>query len=515
MNPEYFIVPLIMGQMTHVINALKSGYILFDCCMFALLYILYYNVNVRTVKRRLLTIFSKQINKQTIVLTATDRYRTIKFRALMYHLATLNTSIYKIKEISELSWDDDIGRDIEKISEYVVDQSKEFILTDKIYGAITINSKEKQRGPIGTEFIEYNTMKIYSYELSLVQIQDWINSIVKKYKQHLKNASNEHQLYVTACGKKKSGGSSSGGGGGGGGGGDSEKNRAKSNMLSIEAVPWESMITFGNSYFHDMENVVKKIDFFLNNKTWYIEKGIPYNLGILLYGEPGCGKTRFIKQLMNHTGRHGIDIKLNDAMDFHDLYNIIYKEEISEDYIIPQNQRILIFEDIDAMGDAVKCRDMKADEQRKKKDAELSKVDTLASLLKSEDPIDKKDALLFSMLPIAQAQANVQANNSNLSYLLNMFDGINECSGRIIIMTSNKPEVLDKALIRPGRIDIKINFQKCTTYDAMRLINLFWDLDISESEILDDINMKYTSADIYNIFRGTNDFEEIKSQFLR
>ena len=56
-----------------------------------------------------------------------------------------------------------------------------------------------------------------------------------------------------------------------------------------------------------------------------------------------------------------------------------------------------------------------------------------------------------------------------------MFDGINECSGRIIIMTSNKPEVLDKALIRPGRIDIKIHFQKCTSYDIMCLINLFWE----------------------------------------
>ena len=95
-----------------------------------------------------------------------------------------------------------------------------------------------------------------------------------------------------------------------------------------------------------------------------------------------------------------------------------------------------------------------------------------------------------------------------------MFDGINECSGRIIIMTSNKPEVLDKALIRPGRIDMKIHFKKCSKYDVMRLTNLFWDLDLEEDEFLPELEMKYTSAEIYNIFRTTNDFDEIQSLFL-
>ena len=87
-----------------------------------------------------------------------------------------------------------------------------------------------------------------------------------------------------------------------------------------------------------------------------MKKGIPYNLGILLYGEHGCGKTRFIKQLMNYTNRHGIDIKLNDGMDFTDLQHIIYSEELDDTHIIPQDQRIIIFEDIDALGEVVKER---------------------------------------------------------------------------------------------------------------------------------------------------------------
>ena len=33
--------------------------------------------------------------------------------------------------------------------------------------------------------------------------------------------------------------------------------------------------------------------------------------------------------------------------------------------------------------------------------------------------------------------------------------------GRVIIITSNYPERLDEALIRPGRIDMMIEFKKC------------------------------------------------------
>ena len=41
----------------------------------------------------------------------------------------------------------------------------------------------------------------------------------------------------------------------------------------------------------------------------------------------------------------------------------------------------------------------------------------------------------------------------SLSTLLNCLDGYAMHEGTIIIMTSNHPEVLDPALIRPGRID--------------------------------------------------------------
>uniref|UniRef100_A0A7R9U422 AAA+ ATPase domain-containing protein n=1 Tax=Pinguiococcus pyrenoidosus TaxID=172671 RepID=A0A7R9U422_9STRA len=41
----------------------------------------------------------------------------------------------------------------------------------------------------------------------------------------------------------------------------------------------------------------------------------------------------------------------------------------------------------------------------------------------------------------------------DLSGLLNVLDGVVDCPGRIVIMTTNHPEKLDPALIRPGRVD--------------------------------------------------------------
>uniref|UniRef100_A0A7S2UCS0 AAA+ ATPase domain-containing protein n=1 Tax=Attheya septentrionalis TaxID=420275 RepID=A0A7S2UCS0_9STRA len=46
-----------------------------------------------------------------------------------------------------------------------------------------------------------------------------------------------------------------------------------------------------------------------------------------------------------------------------------------------------------------------------------------------------------------------QKDQLNLTGLLNVLDGVVDTPGRILIMTTNHPEMLDPALIRPGRID--------------------------------------------------------------
>ncbi len=58
---------------------------------------------------------------------------------------------------------------------------------------------------------------------------------------------------------------------------------------------FESGKNFGNIFFPEKENILARINFFAANKEWYKVRGIPYTMGFLLYGEPGCGKTSTIK----------------------------------------------------------------------------------------------------------------------------------------------------------------------------------------------------------------------------
>ena len=51
--------------------------------------------------------------------------------------------------------------------------------------------------------------------------------------------------------------------------------------------------------------------------------------------------------------------------------------------------------------------------------------------------------------------------------------------GRMIIMTSNHPEKIDRALLRPGRIDIKLELKKCSIDIIYQILTSFYSIDKS------------------------------------
>ena len=62
----------------------------------------------------------------------------------------------------------------------------------------------------------------------------------------------------------------------------------------------------------------------------------------------------------------------------------------------------------------------------------------------------------------------------NLSFILNLLDGVLETPGRILIITTNHPERLDKALIRPGRIDIHLQVGNCSQEMIIDILRFFY-----------------------------------------
>lgn len=63
----------------------------------------------------------------------------------------------------------------------------------------------------------------------------------------------------------------------------------------------------------------------------------------------------------------------------------------------------------------------------------------------------------------------------NLSGLLNVIDGVVDSPGRVLVMTSNHPEKLDPALIRPGRINKRLHLGYVTAETLLEIAHHYCD----------------------------------------
>ena len=67
--------------------------------------------------------------------------------------------------------------------------------------------------------------------------------------------------------------------------------------------------------------------------------------------------------------------------------------------------------------------------------------------------------------------------------VLELLDGIAETDDRIIIFTTNHPEKIDKAFMRPGRIDMCVEFKKLRRVDINNLYKLWFNKSIGEKAL--------------------------------
>lgn len=417
--------------------------------------------------------------------------QSIRCKSLFHYLTH---SDYSNKDVNNLIEDifkkydrySDIDKEYSNI--YRVDQIKPFNFTKTIKGRVFTQEKESSEYNGKVVYKEYINLILYSETESIKNLQKFVEKCKIDYNKFLKEQMLEHQYIVTIETN------------------NDKSNKDDSDNLKISKEEWSSNVTFDTRFFPEKNEIIQTINHFVENEEWYKKKGLTHTLGILLSGEPGCGKTSFIKALMNHTSRHGIEVKLNDNFDFSDLKDIIYDEEIDDDIVIPQKKRILIFEDIDAMGNIVKDRNLK---EKENVDAEDKIRDEIFKLIsdqdKPEDIKKKKNCKEKASEFVKVSEKINRKDNNNLSYFLNILDGINETPGRIIIMTTNKPEILDQALVRPGRIDLKINFTKSTEKCLKEILCHYWSEEVNDD--MSKLDNKLTPAEIIDACRKSDSLE--------
>lgn len=78
------------------------------------------------------------------------------------------------------------------------------------------------------------------------------------------------------------------------------------------------------------------------------------------------------------------------------------------------------------------------------------------------------------MFPTKFSKKLASSDKLSLSGLLNVLDGVVDSPGRILVMTSNHPEKLDPALIRPGRIDKKLKLGYMQTLDVQQMLSHYF-----------------------------------------
>lgn len=159
--------------------------------------------------------------------------------------------------------------------------------------------------------------------------------------------------------------------------------------------------------------LIDDVDDFLNPRTrsWYYERSLPYQRGYLFYGLPGTGKSSFSLSI---AGRFSLDLYVLSIPSLNDRSLKTLFDEL------PQ-RCVVLLEDVDAIG------------------------------------LDRSQGVITDTSLDARPQKS--AGKVSLSTLLNVLDGMGSSEGRVLIMTTNHIEHLDPALIRPGRADMRVEFQ--------------------------------------------------------
>jgi GTPase SAR1 family protein len=256
---------------------------------------------------------------------------------------------------------------------------------------------------------------------------------------------------------------------------------------------------------------MEKVNHFLKNKDWYYNKGIPYSLGIGIHGPPGTGKTSFVKALANYTERNIICISLKLIKTKKQLDNIFFEDRYNGDNkknSITFDKKIIVFEDIDCIGDIVLDREKKKNKQKSEASLGIGRKLNLDEMTMTSkvnmgdllETIAEMDDLSKKVITTTGVKALSDDEPITLDDILNLWDGIRETPGRIMIISSNHYNDLDSALKRPGRIDITLELSPASRQVISEIYKHLFEANIDFS-ILETINDKfYSPAEIINMY---------------
>lgn len=191
----------------------------------------------------------------------------------------------------------------------------------------------------------------------------------------------------------------------------------------------------------------QEITFWLNNKSWYLDRGLQWKRGALLKGIPGTGKTKMVlacaKKHRLRVARFSIGTMSDNEFN-----------KFLAEYAEHQQETLILIEDIDCVFE--------------------NRVNILAG--------DSMGKQLMSFDTLINGLCGVKGN-------INAF----------FVVTTNRVEVLDAALLRAGRLDVHIEVPKLVKEGKQLLAtNILRDWPNLVEELVDKCE-EYTAAEFENL----------------